>query len=142
MPSSERKEYIFNIICPKKIDTETTALFITLKSVNTIWLDDVSIKVLPAKDGGKSMNGNLIKNGSFEVGRTHWYGRYREHGGYAFSDIAAENIAQSEVGGIAKKGGADCADKFRQGGDKAEQNDTDKSPAQPGHLGQLICGFG
>ncbi|MCF6177712.1 MAG: hypothetical protein L3J71_18300 [Victivallaceae bacterium] len=97
MPSSEWNEYIFNIICPEKIDTETTALFITLKSVNTIWLDDVSIKVLPAKDGGKPIEGNLVKNGSFEVGRTHWYGRYRERGGYAFSDIAFENNINADI---------------------------------------------
>jgi hypothetical protein len=67
----------FNMVLPPNVDPGDTALMFTLKEENTFWLDDVSLAPFTPPEP-PPLVGNQVANGSFEVGRDHWYGGFRE----------------------------------------------------------------
>ena len=71
-------ESVFNLTLPPNTDPKDTILFFQLMEENTFWLDDISLTELPSEEGGAPLVGNQLKNGSFEVGRDHWYATFRE----------------------------------------------------------------
>ena len=85
-------EYIVTFIVPEGIDPNKLGLFFNLKNVNTIYLDDVSVRRLPEKDISPARPGNLVKNGSFEAGRVHWSGDIRGIGGYRVDTLVGDNV--------------------------------------------------
>jgi len=85
-------EYVVAFVVPAGVNRDDLGLFFNLPVVNTIELDDVSLMRLPPKDPAAPRPGNLVKNGSFEVGRMHWTGLRRGGGGgYRVDTLARES---------------------------------------------------
>jgi hypothetical protein len=65
------------------LPTETPpdlGLYVQLNEENTIWVDAVSVGQLPPTDSRPVLAGNLIPNGSFEVGSARWSANFRGDG--------------------------------------------------------------
>jgi len=90
-------ESVFNIVLPANLSKQEISLLFELKEENTFWIDDVSLTELPAQSTEAPLVGNQIKNGSFEVGRDHWYATFRETGGLAGSNLAANNNVRANI---------------------------------------------
>lgn len=80
---------------------EDVGLYVILKDVNTIWLDEVSVGVLPPADVRPPPAGNLIANGSFEIGTSCWYASLQGFITPQVSDFAALPVADAPQGGSA-----------------------------------------
>lgn len=78
--TEEWKQYVFNFTLPANTSADECSLMFHLNEVNTFWLDDVAVTVLPAVEPGAVPVGNQLVNGSFEVGRDKWYATFRENG--------------------------------------------------------------
>ena len=91
----------FNIVLPPNVDTKDTALAFTMQEENTYWVDDVSLTNLVIPEG-PPVAGNQVRNGSFEVGRDHWYAAYREigndHGFFNLTKLATEAASDAPQG--------------------------------------------
>ena len=74
--TKEWSESVFDFTLPPNLDPRSMLTY-DLNEENTFWLDDVSLTPLPAQAGGMPLVGNQVKNGSFEVGRDHWYATFR-----------------------------------------------------------------
>lgn len=58
---------------PDDVDYGLLRLIFYIRDEMEVWVDDVTVSVLPDVMGGEAMLGNLIPNGSFELGRDRWY---------------------------------------------------------------------
>jgi len=97
VPIMERwTEYIYTAVLSDKTDPADTRFFFNLNEEGgLVWIDDVSVRELPPKEGGVPLVGNQLANGSFEVGRDHWVARFRENGnGPNAGEIANERNIQ------------------------------------------------
>lgn len=85
------RESVFTFTLPQDYEPEKNALFFCMLEENTFWIDDVSLVELPPAAGGLPLVGNQLKNGSFEVGRDHWFAVFRESRGLANLNAADRN---------------------------------------------------
>jgi len=88
--TEEWSESRFVLTVPQSVDTKDTCLLFSLKEQNAFWIDDVSLVNLPERDSRPLLAGSQVPNGSFEVGRDHWFATFRETGGIANVTAAAE----------------------------------------------------
>jgi hypothetical protein len=95
--SGDWTESVFNLLLPPEVDTRDTSLIFQLNAENQFWLDDVSLTELPAQSTEPPLAGNRIKNGSFEVGRDHWYATFRENNGAQDMNTATEYAAKENI---------------------------------------------
>lgn len=90
VPTNNWKEHVLVAALPDTVDTLDTSLMFSLQSQSTIWLDDVTVAEMPHVDSQPPIQGNLIANGSFEVGTDYWYAGFRESTDLTYSEIASE----------------------------------------------------
>ncbi len=84
-------ESVFDFTLPPNMNPHAMLCW-DVNEENTFWLDDVSLTELPAQEGGNPLAGNQVKNGSFEVGRDHWYGTFRPNSSQWDENAGAENM--------------------------------------------------
>jgi hypothetical protein len=84
------------VLIPANFDTSDVAFFIDLHDESTIWVDDVSIGLLPKADPRPIRPGNLVANGSFEVGTNGWVGVLRNAGGLDRCSAAQDRISPAD----------------------------------------------
>jgi len=90
-------ESVFNMVLPPESGHQDISLIFELKEENTCWIDDVSLTELPAQSPEKPLIGNQVKNGSFEVGKDHWYATFREAGGLRHANVANDNNVRANT---------------------------------------------
>lgn len=75
--SDDWKEYVLNTVLPGDMEPEQCSLTFALRNVGVVWLDDVSVRELPAAEGGNPATINPIRNPSFEAGTDGWTATFR-----------------------------------------------------------------
>ena len=89
-PSDAWKETSVMAMLSQDIDPHDVILMVDIPSTGTYWLDDVSLVEAPASEGGAPLEGNQLRNGSFEVGRDGWYATFRSYANPAGATPAME----------------------------------------------------
>lgn len=95
--TADWQETVLNLTLPANIDPNDTCLIFTLGEENTIWIDDVSVLVLPQQQPGEPLVGNQVANGSFALGVDRWYATFRESGGLGTVLAAEENNVAAKL---------------------------------------------
>ena len=90
------KESNFVLVVPPTVDDSGTYLQFVLAEEGTFWIDDVSLAPFSPPEL-PPMVGNLVKNGSFEVGQDHWYAGFRQNAAAGHVDSASLTV-QPEAG--------------------------------------------
>ncbi len=98
VPATEEwREQEFALTLPTQIDRENLRLMFLMEEENVVWLDDVSLRRLPQKEGGEPLPGNRLANGSFETGRNRWYAKFQESGLPPVIPEAVERAIEAEL---------------------------------------------
>ena len=72
----------YQIQARTNVDDPAAFFMVRLTGRGELWLDDVSMKMQSQAQDAVARSGNLIANGSFEVGIDRWAVQVREAGGY------------------------------------------------------------
>ena len=86
----------FPVTIPPDFDTSDVAFFIDLQDAATVWVDAVSVALLPKVDPRPPQAGNLVANGSFEVGTSGWVANLRGWGRLEKSSAARDRITPAD----------------------------------------------
>ncbi len=86
----------FPVLIPAGFDTSDVAFFIDLHDESTIWVDGVSVALLPTIDPRPLTAGNLVRNGSFEVGLSGWVATMRDAGSLDRVSTARDRISPAD----------------------------------------------
>ncbi|MCK6489560.1 MAG: hypothetical protein L6R48_14775, partial [Planctomycetes bacterium] len=70
-----------------------------------MWVDGVSVTMLPPVDPRPPQAGNLVANGSFELGTASWVATFRNAGGLELASAARDRISPADWGVSAVEGG-------------------------------------
>ena len=99
VPVTDKWEaFAFPVVIPTGFDTSNVAFYIDLHEETTIWVDGVSVALLPTVDPRPLPAGNLVANGSFEAGTSGWVATLRSWGGLENSSAAMDRITPADWG--------------------------------------------
>ncbi len=70
-------EYVYTARLPAATDPSVSSLLFALHDTGAFWIDDVSVRELPAVEGGEAATVNPVRNPSFEVGTDGWTANFR-----------------------------------------------------------------
>jgi hypothetical protein len=96
-PGTQWHAHAYNVTLPDNTDPDDTCLMFVLAEETTLFLDDISVRMLPEEEPGSTIEGNQVLNGSFEVGRDRWYATFRESGGYINAPTATERNIDADL---------------------------------------------
>ena len=92
-PTEDWQMHAFVATLPAVLPADGLGLYIHLNDESTVWIDEVSVGLLPKVDPRGPLAGNQIVNGSFEVGLARWTLYNRDACALADGPRAFENIA-------------------------------------------------
>lgn len=91
-PTGNWQTFGFVSMIPAVIPADGIGVYVHLGDESPAWVDEVSVGLLPPLDARGSLSGNLLVNGSFEVGLARWTVYNRDFTALANTPLASENL--------------------------------------------------